>query len=265
MNFEELFEKYLREYLTANRGKIGRLDDILPAVYEKWAETPSTALNGRTPRAYVDAITDGKELAALALANVRRGGEPAPVAADKLARTPAAAPALTEILDDPNEDEKVRIAASELLCRMEKLPLADCTTLVFDPDTPELLREALIDRLKYDGADIRRELLARVGETEGEAKKILAELLVGAGVTDDRVYLLLTELLDEPGCLPLACQLLADYGDERAIGPLAELAGKCVYADYIEVRNAVERLGGDLPLRFDWEGDPTYKKIRGEL
>ena len=264
MNLEALFEKYLREYLSANRGIIGRLEDALPDIYAEWTATPRAELGGKTPRGYVDGVTDVRELAELTLANVAKGGEPAPVAADKLVATPAAAAALIELLEGEG-DEKVRMTAAELLDRMNKLPLGSCVEIVFDPDTPASLREALTERLKYDGAAVKRELLARVGETEGEAKKVLAELLVSTGVTDDRVYVLLTELLSEPGCLPLACQLLADYGDPRAIEPLIDIAAKCAYADFIEVRSAVERLGGDLPLRFDFEGDPTYKKIKGKL
>ena len=264
MNLESLFEIYLREYLSANRGIIGRLEDTLPDIYAQWTNERLPQLGGKTPREFISGITDVKELAELALANVAKGGEPAPVAADKLVETPSAALVLADILEGDG-DEKVRMAVAELLDRMDKLPLGSCAEIVFDPDTPAALRESLVERLKYDGAAIKRELLARVGETEGEAKKVLADLLVSAGVTDDRVYVLLTELLNEPGCLPLACQLLADYGDPRAIEPLIEIASKCPYADFIEVRSAVERLGSDLPLRFDFEGDPTYKKIKGEL
>lgn len=263
MNLESLFEKYLREYLSANKGILGRLEDKLPDVYAEWTETPLAELSGKTPRAYVDGIDDVHALIDVAMKNVPRGGEPAPVAVDRLEKMPDAVPSLVRLLDGGG-DEKVRAAAAEILDRMNRLPLVGCVDIVFDPDTPVALRETLVQRLKYDGDAIKQALLSRIGETEGESKKILAEMLVDSGVTDDRVYALLNELLVGSDCLPLACRLIADYGDPRAIEPLSEIAGGCVYADYIEVRNAVERLGGDLPLRFNWDGDPTYNKIRGE-
>lgn len=264
MNLEVLFEKYLREYLSKNGGIIGQLEDALPRIYQKWADAPCAALGGKTPRAYVDGIADERTLTELAFANVKRGGEPAPVALDKLIEMPSASPVLIDLLESVG-DEKTRIAAAETLDRMNKLPLAACVELVFDSDTPTALRESLVGRLKYDGEAIKRELLARVGETEGEARKILAELIVGSGVTDDRVFTMLTEMISDEGSLPFTCQLLADYGDPRAIEPLSEISETCVYSDYIEVRNAVERLGGNLPLRFNFDGDPTYKKIKGDL
>ena len=105
-------------------------------------------------------------------------------------------------------------------------------------------------------------MIPRIGETEGNARFILAELLAGSGVHDDRIFELLIEVLEVN--IPYGAQLLSAYDDPRAIELLSEKAETCDYADYIELRNAVEALGGELTLRFNWDNDSSYKKIKGE-
>ena len=52
-------------------------------------------------------------------------------------------------------------------------------------------------------------------------------------------------------------------GDDRALEPLLDAAeGEDIsYIDFIEVRNAIERLGGEAPVR-DFSGDPTYAAVK---
>lgn len=260
MNLEKLFEKYLRAYFAAHPEVLSDPEEVLPTVYAEWSDKPEKELGGVTPRAYVNKLTDAKELIAMAAESIISGGEPSPLVVDRIVALPKAESDLVVVLDG-EYDERMRALAVELLSRMDKLPVRLSLELVFDPSTPEILREALIDRLKYTD-NVGTALLDRIGTTDGEAKKILAELLVGSGVKDDKVFSLLLELLNNGDCLPYATQLLAEYGDERAIEPLSTLAETAVYADYIELRNAVEMLGGDLTLRFNFENDPTYQKIK---
>lgn len=265
MNPERLFETYLREYFAAHRESIARrggLEEVLPELYARWSNRALPELGGKTPREYIDGMTDPADLLAVIEDSVSRGGEPSPMALDRLAALPSAERALLDLLEN-GENENMRITAAELLSRTDKLPAQTGTELVFDPSTPERLRETLVDLLK--GTDgVTEILLDRIGSVEGENRKILAEMSVASGRTDDRIFALLLELLGERENLPFAAQLLAAYGDPRAIEPLSALAETCDYADYIELRNAVEELGGELTLRLNWDGDKTYKKIKGE-
>lgn len=264
MNLESLFEKELRAYFGTHKGlDPDKIDDIAIAVYNEWSDKPCAELGGKSPRTFVAEIDDPGALIDGAMESVRRGGEPSPLYAERIASMPAAVSKLTEVLSDPAESEAVRTAAAQMLSRAEKLPTREFIELVFDPDTPTDLRETLIDRLKYE-KDISGALIERIPETEGESKMILAELLVSTGVTDDRIFEMLVGMLDDRVSLPFASQLLAEYGDPRAIEKLSELAETCDYADYTELRNAVEMLGGELTLRLNWDGDGTYKIIKGE-
>ena len=176
MNLEKLFEKALRAYFAAHRVSRDGLEDAVADAYADWSDKPLDELDGKTPREYVAAVTDPAEIAEGALAGVRNGGEPSPLFADRVAEVPAASARLTEVLES-DEPERVRVAAAELLHRAGAVPVETYIDLVFDPDTPDNLRETLIEQLEYtDGA--AGPLLARLGEAEGENRKILAELLL---------------------------------------------------------------------------------------
>ena len=58
---------------------------------------------------------------------------------------------------------------------------------------------------------------------------------------------------------------LAKLGDERALPELQALAAseETPYLDYIELRSAIEALGGDAPEREFDEKDPAYEAMRG--
>ena len=57
---------------------------------------------------------------------------------------------------------------------------------------------------------------------------------------------------------------LGKLGDDRAMKDLMAAANdpELNYIDYLEIRNAIERLGGTAPERT-FEGDPTYEALSG--
>ena len=67
---------------------------------------------------------------------------------------------------------------------------------------------------------------------------------------------------------PERAAILSDYisrlGDDRALPLLQKLAASedTDYLDYIELRSAIEKLGGDVPEREFNETDPAYEALR---
>ena len=57
---------------------------------------------------------------------------------------------------------------------------------------------------------------------------------------------------------------MGKLGDCRAIAPLQQLLGlsDLGYMDYIELRNAIEALGGDPGEERTFYGDPDYEAMR---
>ena len=63
--------------------------------------------------------------------------------------------------------------------------------------------------------------------------------------------------------IPLYSSYIAKYGDERALPLLLKTIEneKLNYADFEELRFAIEALGGEYNKVRDFKSDKTYKKI----
>ena len=82
---------------------------------------------------------------------------------------------------------------------------------------------------------------------------------------DERILALGLALLRErPEKTALFASLLGKLGDPRAIPALQQAldAPGIHYLDYLELRNAVEALGGDVRCERDFSGDPYYESLR---
>ena len=82
---------------------------------------------------------------------------------------------------------------------------------------------------------------------------------------DERVYrYLVDKLRNRPEQRALYASFLGKLGDARAIDELKPLLNltDLSYMDYIELRNAVEELGGDPGEDRTFYGDPDYEAMR---
>ena len=88
-----------------------------------------------------------------------------------------------------------------------------------------------------------------------------AEILLCAP-KDERTYKLLADLFESCRDIPLYAGYLGKYGDERAAEVLYKKLETCNYPDYIEVRNAIERLGGYVPDTRDFTDDEDFLQLK---
>ena len=82
---------------------------------------------------------------------------------------------------------------------------------------------------------------------------------------DDRVFdILVAEFAKNQKEIPLYAGYLAKYGDKRALPFLLASIEKekISYADFEELRFAIEALGGEYTKERDFSADKTYKKIK---
>jgi len=75
------------------------------------------------------------------------------------------------------------------------------------------------------------------------------------------VVALLKELFLSKSNYQLYANYLGQYGDERAIDILLEAAKTCDYISFLEIRNAVEQLGGEFDIERDFSQDKDFKKL----
>jgi hypothetical protein len=74
----------------------------------------------------------------------------------------------------------------------------------------------------------------------------------------------LLRMFEQSGMKALFASNLGKYGDESALPALirAQTMPGITYLDYVEIRNAIEQLGGEPEPMRDFSGDPDYEALK---
>ena len=132
-------------------------------------------------------------------------------------------------------------------------------------DYSEVIRELATENLVPLADSVKEEIIAQFNEVDDEKKACLTDILSNVK-NDERVFeILVNEFLRNANNVPLYANYLVKYGDERALPYLLTAIEneKISYADFEELRFAIEALGGEYTKKRDFSADKTYKKIKG--
>lgn len=133
-----------------------------------------------------------------------------------------------------------------------------------DEDRPYPERLEAYEYLLEDCDEIVDDMLEKFYVSDGETGKMLIEILAGYK-GNPAIYMGLVSYLYKGEDVALFARLLGSYGDERAIDLLKGFAEEYElnYNEYMEVRNAVEQLGGYFDDDKDYSDDPFYRYLKG--
>ena len=136
--------------------------------------------------------------------------------------------------------------------------------LLTDESKPYEQRLEAYEYLLEDCEPVVDEMVERFAVAEGETGKMLIEILAEYK-GNPAVYMGLVSYLYRGEDVALYAHLLGKYGDERAIDVLKSFAEEydLDYNEYMEVRNAVEELGGYFEDDRDFSDDPFYRYLKG--
>ena len=270
INFDKEFERYVGVWMKEHAREYRNYDEMeaaMPDVYAAFLDTPVNWLSGAKPGEYFAQFDNARQLVNW-MEDYFKQRIPVPdMLLNRIAELgQAAEDALMGLLKKEKATQEIRMAAITLLREIESaLPMEYYIGL-------QAIREEGEDEL----ADNALESLASMGDQAVDAMRRALPLC-----SPDGQEALLTVLSDYPGdeqVLETALSLLrtrrdrvavlagclGKLGDERALPALTALAAseETPYLDYIELRSAIEALGGDAPERnFDAE-DPAYEAMR---
>lgn len=263
-DFDKAFEEYALDWFNRHADEYedaSAMEESMPLVYEQWAETPSSLTEGISPRAYFASIRKPDELLSMLCESCEGESNPCSLLLDRVAECPDCAQGLIEILTQ-KQNVKLRMIAINLLTEMGAAhPLHVYADWICDNTIDSGLRELGIEILCEHADAVSDKLFGLLPAADGEQKKILAEILVHAQ-KDERTYTLLCELFATGDNIPLYAGLIGKYGDERASGMLYRALDTCNYLEYIEIKNAIERMGGVVDDVRDFSDDVYYKAIK---
>ncbi len=265
IDIDALFDAYISDYVYKNIGKVKpeEIEDNMPVLYEKFGDEPLAELDGKTPNTYYSDAS-AEELLRVLKGHIEGGVSVPDFLCEAITGNPDNEEQLVRALKEDNSEE-FTLYLLNLLCDMGCTAYYPRLLEFIMWDYGEVIRE-LATELLHDGAtEMKEEIIAQFADADEECKACLAEVLSYAE-RDDRIFdILVMEFARHQENIPLYAGHLAKYGDERALPFLLQAieSENIKYADFEELRFAIETLGGEYTKERDFSKEATYKKIKG--
>ena len=268
INFDERFADFVSEWVTAHQDEYSNFDEMeadMPRAYVQFLNTPATWLGDITPGAYFTQFEDPKDLVDWLRAYCDTGVPVPDLLLEQI--TAVGKPCerrLLVLLEDEEAPEEARMTAIELLREMgSTLPKMLFIQWQLDRDNEDDLKDNALESLTEMGECVVQPILQNLRKANGAGQEALLEVLSHFPGHEQIFNLAVKLFREQKDRRALFAGYLAKIGDDRALPELLEAAkeDKLRYLDYIEIRNAIEALGGDCPER-EYSDDPEYDALR---
>lgn len=267
IDFDERFADYLRVWMAGHEDDFDNADqmeDAVPEVYQSFLDSPADWLGGIKPGEYFDSFHDAAELIRLMNAYIDRGVSLPDMLLNRLVELGGEAEeALTALLDDDGAGAEKKMLCVTLLRELESiLPMERYIAWQYEREDEDELCDNAMESLEEMGETACAAMLdALEGASPAGKEALLVSLSRYPG--DDRILEGLLQLIElRPHRLAILAASLGRLGDARALPILNRLAEEegLRYLDYIELRSAIEALGGEAPQR-EFYDDPEYEAL----
>ena len=267
IDFDGRFADFLRGWIRDHEDEFedaDRMEEAVPDVYQNFLDTPADWLDGKKPGEYFDSFSDADELVRLMNAYVDRGVSLPDMLLNRLVELgDEAAERLVALLDDEGAGNEKRMLAVSLLRELgSTLPLERFVDWQYEREDEDELCDNAMESLEAMGEIACGPMLeALEGASPAGKEALLVALSRYPG--DERILEGLLQLLQtRPRRLAIIAASLGRLHDERALPELIRLAEEegLRYLDYIELRSAIEALGGEAPAR-EFYDDPEYDAL----
>ncbi len=265
-DFDKLFENYADKYYNEHEAEYSSPEDFakrdLDNVYHTWATSPQTSLGGISPSEFFNRIPTEELIDILKGACV---GElnPCSLLFDRIATEPSLLDDLVALARSAT-DEKLLAVTVSLISELGGAD-NDFYLAMIERDIDESIREVCVEALCDRAEQVKDIILERAETTDDlDKKEQYAEILTFCDAGDDKILALLRDLLATDPKVPYIAALIGRYGDDRACADLNKLIDTCTFAEFIEIRNSIEMMGGTVDEHCrDFSDDPLYKAYYG--
>lgn len=266
IDVDALFDKYIEEYVYSNIGKVNpeEIENKIPELYVEFGDKQLKELDGKTPNTYYKQFS-GEELVKCLKEHLQKKIDVSDFLCEGITSNPENATALANALSD-DENEVFVLYVMNMLADMNSKLGAERYLEFIAWDYSESIRELATELLSSFAEDVKEQVLVRYNES-GEDKKGYYTEILSHVKNDDRVFDVLTlEFAKHPENVPLYSNYLAKYGDDRALPFLMQAIEEkdISYADFEELRFAIEALGGIYDKKRDFSQDKSFKKIKAK-
>ncbi len=264
IDIDSIFDKYISDFVYKNIGKIepDEIENKIPELYEKFGKEKLEELDGKSPEEFYKGYSS-EQLVECLKTHIEKGVEVSDFLYETITENKDNEQGLVNALDA--DGEEFLLYVMNMLCDMEseKCVKRFLEMVLWDYSSP--IKELATEFLKERADLVKEEIISQFRDVNDDTKEFLTEILSGCK-NDDRVFdILIEQFAKNEDKIPIYASYLAKYGDDRALPfLLAEIEKeKISYADFEELRFAIEALGGEYDKVRDFKNDKSYKKIKG--
>ena len=257
-DFDGMFEEKLADYIKRNpRGYTEKQwEDVIPAMYAKSGDTVVKSI-GKTPNQFYAEQSD-EELVASLRAHLKKG-----VPVSEYLCSAIEGRDMEHLLIPLLSGSEDEIAYALNLIGASKSALPEYMRLLISSESEDV-RNTCVDYVKDFADDVKEEALKYY--RSGVRSEYMLEILSRCKARDEDIFeiLLAAFRTADDGVLALRASYLAAYGDERALPYLTDrIEDEAIsYADFQDLKFAIEALGGTYEKERDFSSDPYYDLIK---
>ena len=268
VNFDDHFAEYMSKWMKDHEEEYNNYDEMeadLPKIYMSFLNTRASWLGNVTPGSYFTQFEDPKVLVDWMNQYCEEGIPlPEPLLEQIVFVGKPCEKRLLTLLQDDDADQAGRMTAVELLREMDSsLPKMLYINWQIDREEKDELKDNAVESLCVMGETVVQPILQTIGKACTAGQEALLEVLTHYPVNEKTFQLALRFFNERKEKRALFAGYLAKIGDERALPDLIRASAEkdLPYLTFIEIRNAIEALGGNCPER-EYTDDPEYEALR---
>ncbi len=145
-----------------------------------------------------------------------------------------------------------------------KAEMLEKLSIMLDEEQAYLARLEAYEYLLEDCEEIVEDMIERMYSVSGDTSSMLMEVLAEYK-GNKAIFMGLVSSLYKGEDVALFARLIGKYGDEQGVEVLKIFLDEYEpnYNEYMEIRNAIEELGGDIDEKQDFSDDPFYRFLKG--
>jgi len=268
IDFDKRFSDFTSKWMS-DHGKeyknFEAMEADMPNVYLRFLNTPAPWLEGVTPGSYFTQFEDPKELVDWMRAYCEKRVPVPDLLLDQIQAVGLPCEKrLVALLKDKEAPQEARMTAVGLLREMESdAPRAMYIAWQVERKEKDELADNALESLHNMGVKVVKPMLDALNRATPAGQEALLDVLCDYP-GEEKVFQLALKLFEEnPKRRALFASYLGKLGDDRALPALMKAAEdpKLSYLDFIEVRSAIEELGGDCPER-EFDDDAAYEALQ---
>lgn len=263
-DLEELFMKSVREKVLSDKEKYSNVKVIekeLMGMYLDWVQHSNEELDGFTPIEYVKIVDKSGNLFDYIEYMLNTEREVSDIVTDALVKRDDAIELVKKLLQS-NDRNTLKYAFTVMFELDNSLVTDLCIDIIRSKDDNQEKIGACYEMLAEDNDEAVEKILSIMYEVDEDTQFIFADILSNYK-NNENIFMWLVTMLYRGKDLCEVAQMLGRYGDNKAVNMINSfvLDKDLNYMEFIELRNAVERLGGEFEYEKDFSEDEYYKKI----